>query len=69
MLTAKSIRDKCNKDILELQKICNHPNSTWCEDWTMGIGHSSGQVKLCDICEKILESNLYRVPNIITEST
>jgi len=69
MITAKSIRDKADEDIVELQNNCNHPSSTWCEDWTMGIGHSSGQVKLCDICEKVLERNLYKIPNIITTTT
>ena len=58
MITAKEIRDKCKKDIEKLQKICNHPNSVWCEDWSAGIGHSFGRkVRVCDICEKILEDN------------
>ena len=56
MITAKQIRDKCKKDIEYLQKICNHPHSTWCEGWLVGIGRSFGKkVRLCDVCEKELE--------------
>lgn len=55
MITAKEIRKKYDEDIKELQKICNHPSSTWCEEW-WAIAHSTGrQVKVCDFCEKVLE--------------
>ena len=55
-LTAKKIRDKCREDIKKLQKICNHPGSTWMgEEWAPGHG-TGRQVKVCDVCEKVLEA-------------
>ena len=56
MISAKEIRKKCDEDIKELQEICNHPSSTWCEEY-WAIAHSTGrQIRVCDICEKSLET-------------
>lgn len=55
MLTAKEIRNKCENDIKELQKICEHPTSTWCIE-SYAPGHLTGRsLKICDVCEKTLE--------------
>jgi hypothetical protein len=54
MITAKSIREKCEADILKLQDTCNHPSSTDCEE-SWAVGHMTGRVlKICDVCEKKL---------------
>jgi len=53
MRTAREIRDKCDKDIADLQETCLHITSTWM-DWSIGPGHNYGEVKVCGICEKIL---------------
>ena len=56
MISAKEIRKKCDEDIKKLQEICNHSSSTWCEEY-WAIAHSTGrQVRVCDICEKSLET-------------
>ena len=58
MMTAKEIREKADKDVEELQKICNHPESLWTEEcWAPG--HFTGRsLKICKICEKmLLETN------------
>jgi len=57
MITAKEIRKKCEADIKELQKICQHPRSTWAEEcWA--VGHFTGRrIKICDVCEKVLDSH------------
>ncbi len=56
-MTAKEIRDKCEQDILELQKVCNHPSSHQAEEcWA--IGHFTGRsLMICDICEKVLKKS------------
>ena len=57
MFTAKAIRQKCNDDIKALQEVCNHPNFTWCEE-SWAIGHFTGRrLKICDICEKTLDTD------------
>ena len=60
MITAKELYDRYEKDLAALQKICKHKESKWAEDWTMGIGHSSGRVKVCDVCWKILKRETYK---------
>jgi len=68
MLTAKSIRDKCNKDILELQNNCNHPSSKWMNE-EFAPAHGTGcTVKVCDICEKVLERKGGFNYNVITNN-
>ena len=55
--TAKSLRDKLELDLKELQAKCKHREiSEWMEQhWA--IGHYSGtDVKLCNKCEKIIET-------------
>ena len=55
MITANELRKKFEKDLKELQNICNHPKSTWAEQW-WAVAHSTGNmVRVCDICEKELE--------------
>jgi len=60
MKTAKEIREyydkQKEKEIKLLQKICKHISSKWCEEW-WAPGHSTGRtVRLCDRCEKVLET-------------
>ena len=59
MDTAKKIREfyESRKDsaIKKLQNKCNHPSSTWCQEY-WAIAHSTGRsLKICDVCEKTLE--------------
>ncbi len=56
--TVKELRDKHKKEIEEFQKKCKHPEiSDWMEEW-WGIEHSTGrQVKVCNICEKVMETS------------
>jgi len=57
MITAKAIRDKAQQDLQELQRLCIHPNSTWMNE-EFAPAHGTGcTVKVCDICEKVLERN------------
>jgi hypothetical protein len=56
MMSAKELRKKFEVDLKELQESCQHPSSTWCEEY-WAIAHSTGrQVRVCDFCEKILET-------------
>lgn len=56
MKTAKKLREKLEKDIKKLQFKCIHPSSTWAEQW-LAIAHPAGNiVRICNICEKILEN-------------
>lgn len=54
MKTAKEIREQCEKDIEELQKVCPHEKSEW-----MGLeyapAHTYGSGRVCLCCNKILE--------------
>ena len=55
MITAKSIREKADKDLAELRQTCKHDKiSKWMgEEWAPA--HSTGfTVQVCEICEKIL---------------
>jgi hypothetical protein len=65
MITARDIRAKCEKDIQELQKICNHPKTKqiWAEEcWAPA--HFTGRQKLiCEICEKVLKVK-GQLPNV-----
>ena len=55
--TIKELREKHKKEIEEFQNKCKHPEiSSWIDEW-WAPGHSSGrQVKLCNICEKIIKT-------------
>ncbi len=54
-VTAKMIRSECEYKIEQLRKECRHLTSTICEEqWAPG--HSTGKkVKICNVCEKVLE--------------
>lgn len=55
-ITVKGIRIECDARIKELQESCKHVSSTWCEDM-FAPGHFSGtRSRLCNICEKVLET-------------
>lgn len=56
LYTAKEIRKKCERDITALQQVCTHPITHWAEEcWAPG--HFSGKsVRVCETCEKILET-------------
>ena len=55
MLTAKDIRKKCDEEIKKLQEICNHPKYTWCEEAWAPAHFTGRRLKICDVCEKVLE--------------
>lgn len=54
-MTAKELRDKFEADLKELQDNCEHIKSEWLEHH-FAPGHFGGMVRVCDNCEKILES-------------
>ncbi len=55
-MTTKELRKKCKEDIKELQEICQHPNSAWMNE-EFAPAHGTGRiVKVCGICEKILDT-------------
>jgi len=56
MKTYKELEEKFDKDIEKLQKNCKHKDiSKWIDQW-WAIGHSTGwQVKVCNICNKVVE--------------
>lgn len=57
LITAKELRAECKKEIKALQKVCKHPTSVWCEE-SWAPGHLTGRrLKICNACEKVLESN------------
>lgn len=55
MLTAKKLRENCEKEIKKLQKICDHSKIHWSSEcWAPG--HFTGRcLKICDVCEKVLK--------------
>jgi hypothetical protein len=55
--TIKELRDKHRREIEEFQKKCKHSDiSGWIDEW-WAPGHSTGkQVKVCNICEKVVEA-------------
>jgi hypothetical protein len=58
METAQQLRDKFQADLKALQASCTHPEVTdWIEEqWAPG--HSVGtKVKVCLVCEKVIERN------------
>jgi len=54
-VTAKIIRAECDFKIKKLREQCKHSTSTICEEqWAPG--HSTGKkIKICNVCEKVLE--------------
>lgn len=54
MTTAREIRKQCDKDIKALQNSCQHPKSEWMAH-EITIGHTVGSVRVCKICDKMLE--------------
>ena len=64
-MTAKQIREKCEEDIKALQEICSHPSSRWAKEcWA--IGHFTGKsLKICEVCEKVLEEQGERLEGLI----
>ena len=55
MKTYEDLEKEFDKNVEELQKICPHENTSWCEHW-WAIGHSSGySVLVCDNCRKTIE--------------
>ena len=63
MWSAKGLREEFDKDMQWLQDNCKHEKSEWMgEEWAPG--HGTGRVvKVCDCCEKIVESTDVRKPN------
>ena len=56
MQSAQKIRDKCEKDIRELQKACKHAKSYWVMKPAFLIIDSEMSLKICANCDKILET-------------
>ena len=56
MNTAQDIRECFDKKLKQLQENCTHQESEWMEQY-YAPAHSTGkEVKVCNICEKILDS-------------
>jgi len=56
MKTHKQLEEQFEKDVEELQNKCKHQDvSDWMDQW-WAVGHTTGyQVKVCNICNKIIE--------------
>ena len=54
METAKEMRARHERELEELQEQCLHPKvSDWLlQEWAPG--HFVGEVKICELCEKVL---------------
>ena len=56
MFTISQIREKHKKEIEDFQNNCKHEEiSDWMQ-YYWAVGHSLGEVKVCNVCEKIIES-------------
>jgi hypothetical protein len=65
-ITARTLREELARRLSNLQESCEHEESEWMPfEWAPG--HRSGRVRVCNRCEKILESGedkrLMRLPN------
>lgn len=71
MKTAKQLRDKFNSDLLKLQNACKHKKISDWMDYYWAPGHTTGQwVKVCEICEKVVETkNVVDVKITTTQDT
>lgn len=54
-MTAEQLRYQYEQDLMDLQSNCPHGKSEWMEN-QFATGHTTGVVKVCVNCEKILES-------------
>jgi len=55
MNTANEIRERCEKEIAELQQVCKHPKKQWMM-YAWAPGHYNGEICLvCLVCSKELE--------------
>ena len=53
--TYKQLKTEFERKVKELQDKCLHKQTKWCEEW-WAIAHSTGnEVKICVICNKILD--------------
>lgn len=55
MITARQIRKRAETQIGFLQKNCAHKKTDIFLDHSLGIGHTTGSLKMCIRCEKVLE--------------
>ena len=52
-ITAKSLREKYEKELKDLQESCSHDDlSVWMDHMWAPVHYSGYQVKMCNICEK-----------------
>ena len=56
MKTAKQLREKYESDLKKLQEKCSHEKSTWMDNMVYP-GHIYGAVLVCDVCDKVIDSN------------
>ena len=55
MTTAEEIRERCDKEIAELQQECVHPEKQWMM-YAWAVGHFTGEICLiCLTCNKELD--------------
>ena len=55
-MTADGIRKKAEEHIKTLQQVCQHPDTHWVQE-AWAPGHMTGRVlKMCKVCEKIIET-------------
>ena len=53
-MTAQQLREKFEIDLAKLQEDCKHEESEWMPS-ELAPGHIFGSVKICNICEKVME--------------
>jgi len=61
---AKSLREDLARRLSDLQESCKHEGSEWMPfEWAPG--HLSGEVRVCTICEKVLENDSNNSPRLL----
>lgn len=66
IITAKILRETFEAALRSLQEHCSHENST-VMPYSWAPGHFDGDVRVCDVCEKILEEDDHDEPIIVQE--
>jgi len=57
MITYNSLKEKFDKDIMKLQKRCKHKDlSNWMEEQWAPAHCTGRQVKVCNICNKVVKT-------------
>ena len=57
MENAKKMRERHTRELVNLQEACLHENISDWMPYYWAPAHSCGQVKICNVCEKIIEKD------------